>query len=143
MCSGKSHLANQLAEAVGWGVVHTDDHLLQSDDEQLSYPGRVNYASLAAAVDALKEQPFLVEGICLRHVLAKLGVSCSVFIYVKRISPVGLWQDGFHLEDFEGNPNNEPHEAHRSDLRYHATERPHEQATFVFARVESSNCNES
>lgn len=35
----------------------------------------------------------VVEGICLRDTLAKVGVSPNLFIYCKRISSAGIWND--------------------------------------------------
>ena len=138
--SGKSHLADSLAEELGFSVIHTDEFIF-GDDESLPYAKRLDYKRLRATLDenGKREATTLFDGICARESLRNLGVNADHFIYVKRIGQNGLWYDGLHLEDFEGNQaiseNNE--EPHLSDFKYHVAARPHEHADVVFERVES------
>lgn len=137
MSSGKSHLANQLGAVLGCHVVHTDDSVLPGD-ESLPYLDRLNYVSLKYSLVNAKvgSTLILVDGICLRQVLSRLQFKAAAFVYVKRMAKNGLWHDGFHLEDFEGEAQSAAEEPEKSDLSYHAKERPHERADFVFHRVE-------
>jgi len=81
--------------------------------------------------------PSIVEGICLRDVLSRVGIAPARFVYVKRTSSTGLWHDEFHLEDFEaGNCKFEIEEIHLSDFKYHQSKRPHEQADLIYEWVE-------
>lgn len=134
MCSGKSFLANALGAELGGTVVHTDD-FVGPGNQSLPYPQRIRYRLLATS---LRSDPItLIEGICLRQVLARANAEATIFIYVKRLSSNGLWNDGFHLEDFQENAQSVLTEPGMSDLHYHATIRPHDLADIVFCRAET------
>lgn len=137
--SGKSYLADALAEDLNAVAVHTDGYVA-GEDESLPYWDRIDHHRLAAAVGALRSQAQLtiIEGICLREILQRARLSVALFIYLKRIAENGLWHDGFHLEDFEteGEISENQEEPHRSDFSYHARERPHERADVIFERLE-------
>jgi len=137
MSSGKSTMANALASQLGGVAIHTDEYVLP-EDESLPYAQRLNYGALASSVAqaTCAMQVVVLEGICLREVLRLSSLSAGVFVYVKRIAANGLWHDGFHLEDFESSVEQARDEPEHSDLMYHATARPHENADFTFHRIE-------
>ncbi len=136
--SGKSMLANKLGKRGRMSVVHMDDYATKFD-EPPPYPECVDIVRLRSALvtrDPLRAS--VVEGICLRDVLALVGIAPRLLVYVKRIAGSGLWHDKFHLEDFEaGQPDaGDIEEPHLSDFRYHQRSRPHERADLIYERVE-------
>lgn len=135
MNSGKSHLAKTLAASLSCGVVHADDFIIPSE-RVLPYVDRIDFDQLKAALScSINNSPLLlVEGICLRDLLARAGVFPELYVYVKRIAENGLWHDGFHLEDYEANNCSVASEPGKSDLNYHSQSRPHEKAQIVFHR---------
>ena len=134
--SGKSHLANELRALLACRAIHTDE-CVAPGDESLPYVDRLNYDQLRSSLcQPIVASVILVEGICLRHVLSRIEVAPALFVYVKRIAESGLWHDGFHLEDYEADNQNAAQEPQRSDLHYHARERPHERAELEVHRSE-------
>jgi len=136
--SGKSTLAEKLTGQLPVNVCHVDNYARRYD-EPPTYPECLDLVGLRNALEQRdRSRPTVVEGICLRDVLALVGVSASIFVYVKRIGENGLWYDGFHLEEFEAERpiSGDINEPHRSDFEYHARVRPHEQARLVYERTE-------
>jgi hypothetical protein len=140
MNSGKSHLSNAIATSLARPVIHTDDFVVPGD-ESLPYVDRLNLNQLKSSLRNanIGTSAIVVDGICLRHALARVNVAPALFIYVKRIAANGLWHDGFHLEDYEADEQSITGEPEKSDLRYHSMERPHECAEIIFHRLDSSN----
>jgi hypothetical protein len=133
--SGKSYLADRLGrDLIESVVVHTDDYAT-GDDETVPYVDRIDYRRLRHAVSSASGM-VIVDGICLRPIMRRLGLTPALFVYVKCISVTGLWHDGLHLEDFADDPRNQHHEPHRSDFRYHSDERPHERADIAYCHRE-------
>ncbi len=138
-CSaGKTSLTDRLANMLDAEVIHTDNFLKKFDNPP-SYVECLDIQALKQALGA----PFLaalrvVEGICLRDVLAVCGVSAHTFVYIKRIGKNGLWYDELHLEQFESaDPvDGDTSQPHHSDYSYHARVRPHEIADLIYCRVE-------
>jgi hypothetical protein len=135
--SGKSTLASQLSERVSVSVLHLDDFRMECDPT----PPYVEWLDTSALRQALesRQQSILtiVEGICLRDVLARVDLTATVLIYVKRLGLNRLWYDGMRLEEYQAGEcipgaGDEPF---RSDFKYHARRRPHEKADFIFERV--------
>jgi hypothetical protein len=89
-------------------------------------------------VTELDRNPFvIVEGICLRDTLARVGRSTDLSIYVKCVTSIsGLWHDGFNLEDYERDSTTAQRRPHLDDLEYHARVRPHEHSDLFLVRVE-------
>jgi len=140
--SGKSTLADKLGEDVPAHVVHTDDFSTPRHNSP-PYVDGLNLNALGDALRDTKQGDRLcpVEGICLRTVLDRCGLSADVNLYVKRIGENGLWYDQFHLEDFErgeGLPG-DSQKPHASDLSYHSRARPHDRADWEFIRVETND----
>jgi hypothetical protein len=137
MNSGKSYLSNAIGSSLGCHVIHIDD-CVAPGDESLPYIERLSYERLKESLSSacVGSSVVLVDGICLRQILARLEVNPAQFIYVKRMAANGLWHDGFHLEDYEADEQSIMHEPEKSDLAYHSLERPHERAELVFHRPE-------
>jgi hypothetical protein len=135
MGAGKTSLASALASSVGALAVHLDGFVAPGDVTR-PYVNRLNYAALASAIEASSASTSVVDGICLRDVLNRLGRTPDLYIYVKRISPAGIWHDGVDLEDFEAGTWKTPGEPYTSDMAYHSKVRPHEKATVEVHRAE-------
>lgn len=136
--SGKSTLADKLAQGIPAEVIHTDEYCTPRENP----PPYIKGLDLPRLRQALQLRDItrhcIIEGICLRDVLALCDVSAGVYVYVKRVGVNGLWYDQFHLEEHEkgeGVPGEEQ-EPHASDLAYHSKARPHELADLEFVRVE-------
>lgn len=138
MGAGKTALACELAELLGGIRVSLDSYAGLSYTETEDYVANIMQHYLVSDMRKLKVTfPFVVvEGICLLEVLAALSESPDSIIYVKRISAMGLWHDGYHLEDYETNQSiHENREGlHKSEFEYHAKWHPHEHAHLVFER---------
>jgi len=136
--AGKTALACELAELLGGIRVSLDSYAGLSYTETEDYVANIMQHYLVSDMRKLKVTfPFVVvEGICLLEVLAALSESPDSIIYVKRISAMGLWHDGYHLEDYETNQSiHENREGlHKSEFEYHAKWHPHEHAHVVFER---------
>lgn len=134
--SGKTHLADRLGALVPVAVCHVDS-FAKKFDQPPTYIECLDIAGLRRALEQREQsRPTVVEGICLRDVLAHVGQSPAILIYLRRIGRNGLWHDGLHLEGFEAGQG-DTREPHRSDLEYHVRVRPHEQADLVYERVEN------
>ena len=136
MASGKSTLAQQIAETLGAALISLDsfvDPSLEAPD----YVGLLKIDQLSQQLNASEARCMVImEGICMLDALDSLGVTADLMVYVKRISPMGLWQVGFHLEDYEAF-GEECHFARQSELDYHVRRRPHEQPAVVYHRQEA------
>lgn len=133
--SGKTKLAEQLRVRVPAAVLHVDSFARRLD-QPLPYIECLDIDGLRRCLEQRgQSRPTVVEGICLRDVLAHVGQTPAILIYLRRIGRNGLWYDGSHLEEFEARQEGTP-EPHRSDLEYHARVRPHEHADLVYERVE-------
>ncbi|MGE0592689.1 MAG: shikimate kinase [Vicinamibacterales bacterium] len=149
--SGKSTLASALAQAVSCEYVEVDKFL---ERNQGGYLDRIRYPELGARLGELTEL-VVVEGVCLREVLARLGHAPAMSIYVKVLSSVGTWHPGRWCE-FES--AGEAIANHRQTLslfarataqpqpidgleeeliEYHFKWRPHEVSQLILERVES------
>ena len=119
-------------------VCHVDNFARKSEKPPL-YTECLDLTRLRSTLEQREMSRIaIVEGICLRDVLARVGVRPALFVYLKRIGGNGLWYDGLDLEAFEiGQPTaggiDEPH---RSDFEYHVRVRPHERADLIYERVE-------
>lgn len=137
--SGKSLLANQLATDLNATVLHTDD-VVRSGDKTATYVCRVDVNLLVEVLGQAtgKRTLILIEGICLRETLRSANISPDLFVYVKRMSNNGLWNDGITTFDFHNaGATLSLAEPHLSDDRYHRFEHPHERADVVYHRIES------
>jgi hypothetical protein len=74
----------------------------------------------------------IVEGICLRDVMDKCGVSPEIYVYIKRVASNGIWHDGLYFDAYKVEDDLSEDEPHASDLAYHIKKLPHEKADLVF-----------
>jgi hypothetical protein len=138
--SGKSTLAKRLGNDIEADVVHTDSYAMKFD-EPPPYIECLKIDDLALTLTKRrKSRRCIVEGICLRDILARCDVNADFLLYVRRLSQNGLWHDALHLESFEkGDPEyGDEIEPHLSDLKYHSRARPHETANALFDRMEEA-----
>lgn len=136
--SGKTWLADQLGRDLPAAVIHVDDYCTPRVDPP-SYVEGVDTPRLKHALHNLDStQLSVVEGICLRVVMARCAVTAKIYVYVKRMDRNELWHDGINLEYYEAENgiHEDDNEPHASDFYYHSTKRPHEQADIIFLRVE-------
>lgn len=134
--AGKTCLAKSFREDLGVPLLCMDDYVAK---KRGAYVGCLRGKELRCAVDEALEKTgmVIVEGVCLLEILERIEVTVCVHVYVKRISAVGLWCD-FDICDQElsrDKPNVENEVA-----CYHRRFLPHEQADFVYRRVESGAC---
>jgi hypothetical protein len=142
MCCGKTTLAKQLAEDLGLSVppIHVDRFRLKPIPYR-PYVETLDLRELALQLNERKQDlpttSVIIEGICLREVLNAIGRTLDLAIYVKKLSPQGLWHTQFDLEDYENDPRpNVPKILCDDELRHHLAYRPHEIADFFFEWTE-------
>ncbi|WP_374335919.1 hypothetical protein [Leeia sp.] len=163
MEAGKSTVTEALGELLGYKVFHTDN--LLDTARSGSYRNRVDVVQLRKLLEVVNGRA-LIEGICLRWVLADAGITPDCYLYVKRIQKQGnRWDDGQDLEDFEAGEDvyvrnalsntrgvaklmlpggcdpderqiQEAEAFYIETLRYHRDCKPHERADFIFERIE-------
>lgn len=154
--SGKSYLARQLASLIDGTHIEVDRYLAPQQGAYLPF---LNLEELRQAVLAEgARQPVIVDGICLQEVFDLLGLRPDLTVYVRRISPAGLWHDEDlsaaspeapdpeevlqEYEDLakvlEPDTGTEEH-AHvsREVARYHREYRPVQRADILYDRRES------
>ena len=144
MNAGKSSLATMLAKDLGNLPPLPVDDFRPDPVPNLPYLQTLNLPLLEAQLDDRRRvfptTPTIIEGICLREVLEGIGRKLDLTIYVKRLSPMGLWHTQFDLEDYENDPRHPkpPKILWNDELRYHAAYRPHEVADLYFEWTEVS-----
>ncbi|QEX23355.1 hypothetical protein FRZ61_32930 [Hypericibacter adhaerens] len=148
MQSGKTHLAKRIGTDLQVPVISVDCFSFKSRDPQrferlpegLPYLQMIDVAALSDAVStALRDRPLVVvEGICLRDALSQFDCSPDLTIYVKRLSEnTHQWYLPFDIEDFEQG-RSDVSRFDTDQMEYHSRSRPHELATLVFSRVETT-----
>lgn len=139
MKAGKTTLAFELAERLG-GIRLSIDTFADRNVETEDYAEKVMMRYLSSDLTKLRAAfPFVVaDGICLLQVLEAVPMAPDALIYVKRVSAVGLWHDGLHLEDYEADQSvrDSTHGFRRSEMEYHLKWRPHERAGLIYDRRE-------
>lgn len=85
--AGKSTLARRLARQIGSIYVELDN--LNADRRH--YVETIDYKQIArvSACDSSK----VVDGICLREVMKRASIGCTLWLYVKKIDRYGCWVD--------------------------------------------------
>jgi hypothetical protein len=133
--AGKTTLAKSVQARLSAGLVRPDCHLVRfsSDaDQDQNYVERLDLVGLDRDLSAKVSlhSVVIIESICLREVLRQLGVDADIFVYCKRISPAGIWQDDPAFGHQGGNW------ADRQSRLYHREESPLENADLVFINRE-------
>jgi len=151
--SGKSTLARALTEAAARQHIELDTYL---DRREGGYLDHLRYADLRQRL-VEPDPPKVVEGVCVREVLARLGLAPAVCIYVKLLSSFATWHPD-RVFEFEsageaiahyrrtlalyaqatGRP--QPVQGLEEELiEYHFMWRPHEVSHLIFERLESDS----
>lgn len=86
--SGKTELAKQLSRLCELWALDLDCFMLLRID---AFMDALNWRGLAAAIEA-SDARLVISGVCVRDVLARLGLEADRHIYVKRMSGL-FWED--------------------------------------------------
>jgi len=132
--SGKTRLADDLAARLSATALHLDRFLPAPAGGPQPYVERLDLPALAAALTT--DPVAIVEGICLRDALERIGIALDFAVYVKRVSPQGVWNDGHNMDDFRAGRDTVTREPERSDMLYHCAREPHKLADCVLERRE-------
>jgi hypothetical protein len=132
--SGKTTLAGRIADRPDAIRMSTDCFRVAGRLGE-TYTEGLDLRYLRADVEKLRERFALVviEGICLRDTVEAVGLAVDRWIYVKRLSHLGVWNDDPDLEVIEQPPDHGvgalidwwSHE-------YHLRSRPHVKADVGF-----------
>lgn len=135
--TGKTTLSRDLAERLN-GVSLSTDAYARPESTAGSYVERIQHERLRADLDQLiaNRSLVVVEGIALRDTLRRISAAPHVFIYVKRITPAGLWADDLENYLQDGRPAAWLSWTDRQSVEYHIRESPHERADIVYVRAE-------
>lgn len=84
---GKS---TRVAPHLGPPVIGLDSHLKRTS---APYVERIRYPALQKELAGYADRAVVVEGVCVRAVLGRLGLTPHLNVYVRRIGLDGLWPD--------------------------------------------------
>jgi len=134
--SGKSYLSKNLAKHLGASVISTDLYAREGSQAP-SYVDRMALDRLSLDLTRFaRAGGVIIEGICLRDTLRALALVPRPFIYVKRISPAGLWADDLENYLEHGQPASGLSWTDSQSVAYHLRESPQDRADFIYARTE-------
>lgn len=147
---GKTTLAKSLAEQLDIPLISLDDYL---DKNRGGYLDHLRYEELKRAFHA--ESQCIIEGVCLLQALDIVNVAIDALVYVKRMQH-GIWADEREcdviiknvevfleaekelIEMFSIGETDQTYSAlpklAEELIRYHASYRPFERATFLYCR---------
>jgi hypothetical protein len=86
---GKTTLTNNLAVLLGAKAISLDDYV---DRNRGMYVPHIRCTEVKAAIVGALPSTVIVEGVCLRAVAQRCGLSVHVHVYVRRLSG-RLWHD--------------------------------------------------
>jgi uridine kinase len=146
--AGKSTMAKDLARDLPARLISVDDYVQKGEPLGTPYPDLVRVAELRAEVQQSRDQGkiVLLEGICLRSVLARLEMEATLHVYVMRVSAPGepceidLFDDQISEEvllDQIGIPTSTGASLDRDLAQYHKKNHPHQCADLIYEREES------
>ncbi len=142
MGSGKTILATRLGAALSAPVISLDSFIAIRHGDH-TYASRIAHARLSRRLKqtSRRHHRLLIEGVCLRAVMRHLRFRLMAMVYIKRVSDMGLWNDGLNLDTFErGAAFDFEHEEPRlSDNLYHLRYLPHQKADFIVERPENDD----
>jgi polynucleotide 5'-kinase involved in rRNA processing len=135
--AGKTTLAAAIAACGSGRLFSTDSYARQRTPRDGRYLDIIDVGRLQDELVAAAAAPLIVlEGICLRDVLAELRSEPHAFVYVKRITPAGLWADDPENYVTNGVPNGDLSWVDRQSVDYHLRESPYELANLIYVRRE-------
>lgn len=127
---GKTTFASGVAKGYGALVLSTD-YFSRPQFKGESYVELVDTGALVGAITGAL-RPIVIEGICLRAILPNEICSAAKFLYVKRISDVGIWHLG---EEVAGPPKAgrsfDPGWLDREVEAYHREYSPHVKCEYI------------
>ncbi|AOI94088.1 hypothetical protein WS58_16440 [Burkholderia pseudomultivorans] len=137
--AGKSTARVQLCERLGAIGLELDNFVVR---DQREYVKALRTDDVSRALqDALSRTGrVLLDGVCMREILALLGFAARLHVYVQPISPYGIPSNLETLDAEDGKPldptvatffNELDHEV----FRYHAAYRPFKQADVIYYRT--------
>lgn len=133
--SGKTYLATQLSEDLGYPLFNVDKYLIK---DQRGYVNFVKYESLKTELN--NSPSFVIDAVCLSEVLNNLNTSVNTTIYVKRCSEYGLWYEEAEYDNqcnyFE--PSNfdiTQSPLTKEIIKYHHSYRPFDKSDLIYTRV--------
>ncbi|MGI9521442.1 MAG: hypothetical protein ACR2PG_07315 [Hyphomicrobiaceae bacterium] len=95
--AGKTLLSERLAKETGADLIHIDDYLIK---DKKAYVEFIQNDQLDEAITNCKSATTIVEGVCLLEIMQRCGRKVAQHIYVKRMSPMGIWTgEGVYFGD--------------------------------------------
>lgn len=133
--AGKTEFAAKLAAHIGAGHVELDQYLRRRTDDSEPFINLVDLPSLSNAFQ--QHAVVVVDGVMISDVLYRLDVAIDQRVYVRRISPVGIWSLGLDIERgrLVSTPGAPIPRLEQEVFDYHCRILPHERANFDFNRV--------
>jgi hypothetical protein len=131
--SGKTHVIRQL-ERNGLSVIDADEFLLP---DQSRYVDALKFDELRAAILS-KQPPVAIAAVCSRKVAKRLSIDAARFVYLIRISELGVdeFSEAHEAEIhkmYSSDPNiPPPSELGREIIQYHLDEDPAARADVIF-----------
>ena len=89
--SGKSSLANKIANKMGFIHINLDNYL---DENHGYFVEHIKYDLLNKKIEDANS-PIIIEGVCALAVIKKLKIKCDLHIYIKRMADFGYWKDNY------------------------------------------------
>jgi len=143
--AGKSTIAEALARELSATWVRVDDYLRKS--RSTPYADRLDATGLHKALMAAREtgQTCIVEGLCIRDVLARFGSLADFHVYVGRVDSFGEWCEPDYFDDTIsladllaaiGPPDTEGAAFDRDLAVYHKAKKPTLHADLIYRRRE-------
>jgi hypothetical protein len=137
--SGKSKVSAYLSQALSIPVVYIDDYFTKDGRFLESF----KFENFSATVAKLSQSSsIIVDGIMVQDILARIGTKADLFLYVKRVSPYGIWSDGFKLDKLlrsdDDNVSTGYDPFQDQLVQYHLRVRPHERADITFELMEGT-----
>lgn len=133
----KTSLAFALAQKLG-GIRVGLDCYIDKDRKADRYVGLLRLEDLQRDLNGLSccFSHVVVDGVCLSEVFEQIGGAPDYIVYVKKLSPQGVWDHGFHLKDYEaGGEASSWSWLDRSVYSYHSQWQPHLRATACYSWV--------
>jgi ABC-type dipeptide/oligopeptide/nickel transport system ATPase component len=151
--SGKTTLAQRIAEKIKGKVVSLDEYVEKKKDGYVPY---LRVDEIRATLSG-ETGPLVVEGICLLAAAKRIGIKIDKLIYVKKTDRYGQWLDDVdcdpkepvetliekleeNLDIFgerEGSKTVHLSELRKEIIHYHAEYQPSKRADYIFHRIEA------
>lgn len=135
--AAKSKVSAYLTEALSIPTVYLDDFLPRDRASLESF----KFKDFSETVAKLSQSySVIVDGSMVQDILARIGVTADFFIYVKRVSPYGIWFDDFKIDKLVRSSNDHStvkyNHFEEEVIQYHLRVRPHERAHIIVELVE-------